>query len=122
MKRVYADTSSFRAPFDDAVLQGLGSVRRDYMSIANFRAGYDEGYFQDNTLFGLGATPNITAAPVAFRRFVETGAPMSTWRRDLGSASNQVPRWAWLVLGAGALALAYRGFKNAKSSKKKSEE
>jgi hypothetical protein len=113
VKRTYASTADFHAPFDSAVLQGLGTVQRDYLSIANFRAGYDEGYFQDNSLFGLGAT-NVALAPPAFRRFVDAGAPMPTWRRDLGAATSQIPRWAWALLAAGALGLAYRGFKTAK--------
>lgn len=116
MSRQYVSTASFRAPFNDAVLQGLGAVRRDYLDVANFRAGYDDGYFQDNSLFGLGAVtvPNVSAAPVAFRRYLEAGAPMPTWRRDLGAATNQIPRWAWGLMAVGALALAYGGFKAAK--------
>jgi hypothetical protein len=115
-KRTYADTSNFRAPFDAAVLQGLGTVVRSYQDVANFRAGYDDGYFQDNSLFGLGAVtvPSMSAAPAALRRYLEAGAPMPTWRRDLGAATNQIPRWAWGLMAVGALALAYRGFKAAK--------
>ena len=44
MRRTYADVSDWRAPFDSAVLQGLGVVSRHYADIANFRAGYDDGY------------------------------------------------------------------------------
>lgn len=115
MKRVYASTADFRAPFDSAVLSGMGAVSRHYMDVANFRAGYDNGYFQDNSLFGLGAVPpaaitQTSALPVAFRRYVETGVPMASWRRDLGAATNQVPRWAWGLIAVGALALAYRSW------------
>lgn len=118
VKRIYTETADFRAPFNSAVLQGLGTVRRDYLDVANFRAGYDDGYFQDNSLFGLGAAPpNVASAPVAFRRYLDAGAPMPAWRRDLGAATNQIPRWAWMALAVGALALAYRGFKAAKQKK-----
>ena len=120
VRRTYADVSDWRAPFDSAVLQGLGVVSRHYADIANFRAGYDDGYFQDNSLLGLGVVtvPSMAAAPVAFRRYLEAGAPMPSWRRDLGAATNQIPRWAWGLMAVGALALAYRGFKAAKAEKK----
>lgn len=62
MRRVYVDRSHAHAPFENAVLQGLGAADRNgwpagrsYVDIAHFRAPYDEfGYFQDNTLQGLG--------------------------------------------------------------------
>lgn len=112
MKRTYVSTADFRAPFDSAVLSGMGAVSRHYMDVANFRAGYDNGYFQDNSLFGLGALPAAAvtpgALPVAFRRYVEAGVPMPSWRRDLGAATSQIPRWVWGLCAVGALALAYR--------------
>lgn len=58
--RKYVDTSHFRAPFDSPQLDmaGLGeelpTVHR-YFDTSDFRAPYDQrGYFQDNTLLGLG--------------------------------------------------------------------
>jgi hypothetical protein len=61
-RRLYVDRSHAYAPFDNAVLQGLGAVAKDrngwpvgrsYVGIAHFRAPYDEfGYFQDNSLQG----------------------------------------------------------------------
>lgn len=68
MRRVYADISDFRAPFDSPQLDmaGLGeeypSAHR-YFDIANFRAPYDHRlFFQDNTLFGLGADGTMLAS------------------------------------------------------------
>lgn len=67
VRRVYVDPSDFRAPFDspNLTLTGLGRALgealvgkwkpgRSYMNISNFRAPYDQYYFQDNSLFGLG--------------------------------------------------------------------
>jgi hypothetical protein len=66
-RRVYVDRSHSYAPFENAVLQGLGMLGmteanregwpagRSYVGIEHFRAPYDEfGYFQDGTLQGLG--------------------------------------------------------------------
>jgi len=61
-RRLYVDRSHAYAPFENAVLQGLGAADRNgwpagrsYVDIAHFRAPYDEfGYFQDGTLQGLG--------------------------------------------------------------------
>ena len=71
MRRVYVDPSDFRAPFDAAglMLSGLGEALvkdwkpgRQYLNISNFRAPYDNGYFQNNQLFGLGAAAVTEAA------------------------------------------------------------
>lgn len=66
-RRTYVEVASSYAPFNNAVLQGLGAASsppprdgwpagRSYVGIAHFRAPYDEfGYFQDGSLEGLGA-------------------------------------------------------------------
>ncbi len=68
-RRTYVEVASSYAPFNNAVLQGLGEAAagsplprdgwpagRSYVGIAHFRAPYDEfGYFQDGSLEGLGA-------------------------------------------------------------------
>ncbi len=63
-RRTYVEVASSYAPFNNAVLQGLGGAAerdgwpagRSYVGIAHFRAPYDEfGYFQDGSLEGLGA-------------------------------------------------------------------
>lgn len=65
MRRQYVSIDHYHAPFRGAVLQGLGSVTRSgpspqgrvYYEMSQFRSPYRHGYFQDNTLMGLGADP-----------------------------------------------------------------
>ena len=52
--------------------------------------------------------------PEEMERYINIGQPMSTWRRDLGSAFAQVPRY---VYGAGivlSLFMAHRAHKRWK--------
>ena len=132
MAHRYVSTADFRAPYDapTLALQGLGNDwdrrwprGRSYQSTANFRAPYDNGYYQNNSLFGLGAAQLPEQArllalplPAAFQRFVTTGEPMPSWKRDLGGASAQVPRLAW---GGAAVVLAGLGYWSYRSWKKK---
>lgn len=54
-------------------------------------------------LAGLGdAASDLRSLPLpgALERYLATGAPMPAWRRDLGAATAQIPRW---VYGAGAV-------------------
>ncbi len=44
--------------------------------------------------------PVPSTLPVPMQRYVQTGAAPGTWQRDLVTASNQVPRWAYIVLAA----------------------
>lgn len=97
-KRFYISTADFNAPFDGAhYLQGLGTHEvkppspwpkgRSYWSIANFRAPYDQGYFQDNTLMGLG-----------------------TYKEDVTVVLRQIPTWAFIAGGLGLYYLAYKSY------------
>lgn len=55
--------------------------------------------------------------PPALERYLQTGAPMSTFRRDLGAATAQVPRWGYALLALGAFLIAgsaYRRWRDAK--------
>jgi hypothetical protein len=59
----YVDVSDFRAPYDSPQLDmaGVGDgaypTAHRYFDVSNFRAPYDHrSYYQDNTLFGVGAT------------------------------------------------------------------
>jgi len=54
MRRQYVSIDHYHAPFRGAVLQGLGTTRQ-YYELSQFRSPYRHGYFQDNTLMGLGA-------------------------------------------------------------------
>ena len=71
MRRAYVDVSHFRSPYDapGLTLTGLGAAAipanwpggRSYYDVSRFRAPYQDGYFQSNSFFGLGAT--VTPAP-----------------------------------------------------------
>ncbi len=146
-RRVYVDRSHAHAPFDNAVLQGLGAVSKDkngwptgrsYVGIAHFRAPYDEfGYFQDNTLQGLGhmnsptqnsyvsvdglgavsssELQNISAnAPGAVKRFLLAGDAMSSLRSDVTLPFNQVHPYVYGGIALAALATSYYSYKRWK--------
>jgi len=60
-------------------------------------------------LAGLGdAASDLRALPLpgALERYLATGAPMSTVRRDFGAATAQIPRLGYAALAALALLLA----------------
>lgn len=121
VNRTYIATGYLHAPFKYAVLQGLGAVDRQYMETAIFRAPYVTGYYQDNTLLGLGADASADDinryAPPAVQQYLKTGAPMRTWPRDLGTALNQVPPWGYAAIGGVLLFGAYVGYKNWKKTR-----
>lgn len=78
MNRLYTSTANFRAPYNNVEFAGLGNAPtwpagRSYHSTANFMATQDEGYFQDNSLFGLGA--------VAQRPITKSANPAEVARR-----------------------------------------
>jgi hypothetical protein len=98
MNRQYISTAAFNAPFTGAhYLSGLGAWPngRAYYSTANFRAPYRDGYFQDNSLFGLGG-----------------------FKEDAIVVLRQIPTWAFLAGGAGLSYLAYKAHQAAKKKKK----
>lgn len=128
MQRTYTSTANFRAPFDSVPFAGLETatkVQRTYGEVSNFRAPYDTGYYQSGALRGLGGVtfnpahllvPAPEQAPPAMQAYLVSGRPMGTARRDLGSALNQVPRWAYGVIGAVALYFAWRAYKQSPKS------
>ncbi len=149
VRRVYSETANSYAPFTQAVLQGLGASAREitnngwppgrsYVGIAHFRAPYDEfGYFQDNTLQGLGHTPMQnsyvsvqglgavdstemsaldTSAPGAVKRFLLSGDPVSSLRADVTLPFNQIHPYAYGALALGALTLSYVSYKRWKKT------
>lgn len=94
--RLYISVADQYAPFDGAhYLQGLGSwpTGRSYWSTADFRAPYQNGYFQDNTLLGLGSI-----------------------KEDLTVVMRQIPTWAFLLGGAGLSYLAYKKYTKKKTA------
>jgi len=125
MSRKYIGMQSFRSPFIGVPFQGLGAAwppGRMYGDVSNFRAPYDDGYYTDmgRTPDGLGDVPTDSSIlPEAFRRFVETGAEMPAWKRDIASALNQVPFWAYGLIAVASLGSAYYGYKEWEKHKKK---
>ncbi len=126
MARAYVDVSKFRAPFNYPNLQltGLGQAPlrsewpagRSYVDVSRYRAPYLDYFFQDNQLFGLGRAMGAAALPDAplprnLQAYLATGQPMSTLRRDLGSALAQVPRVAWGIGALVAGVVAYKAWK-----------
>jgi hypothetical protein len=124
MKRTYTDVSDFRAPYDSPNLSfsGLGDHEplvarrwprgRSYQDVSDFRAPYDRGYYQDNTLMGLGDAAGVAEdLPPEFRRYLMTGAQMGTTLRDVRAAASQIPRCVWaglMLLGLGGAYWTYR--------------
>ena len=127
MRRVYTSTAHFRAPYDGGslTLTGLGAwpSGRSYHDVSNYRAPYDTGYFQSNSMMGLGQLPEseVRILPPKFQRYVRSGEPMGSFLRDMGTASAQVPRWIWGVGAAVALGMTYWSYKKFKKSKPEPE-
>jgi len=129
VRRVYAEVANFRAPFDSSALTltGLGRTwpaGRSYQDVSNYRTPYDGGYFQSNSLFGLGGVrqipePELRLMPPKVQRYLRSGEPVGTVRRDLGAASAQVPRLVWGAGAAGALVLAYYSYRKHKRAEKR---
>ena len=123
-KHVYVDPSKFRAPlnYPNLTLTGLGEALtakwpggRSYVDVSRFEAPYLDYYFQNNTLFGLGAAAPTQPLPAQLDAYLKTGSPMSVVRRDLGSALGQVPRVLWGIFALGAGYMTYKAYKFYKS-------
>jgi len=59
------------------------------------------------TLINLGYYDPVEDMPRAQREYLEGGARPTTFWRDLATASNQVPQWVWIALGAACVGLGY---------------
>ena len=62
--------------------------------------------------------PSVSAMPPAVQRYAETGEPPSTFRRDLVTVTNQIPRW---VYGGFALLSGWMAYKAYKTYKAETE-
>jgi hypothetical protein len=157
MKRVYVSTADFRAPFDPIPFQGLGQdpsgdprwhrpapprkwpagvshggTRRTYWETALFRSPYRKGYYQDNSLFGLGAVApgsvtvadlqRAVGAPVTGQWDAPTSAAVARKQKQIGQPETGAPDIGLLVaLGlvrvdapnVGALAAGWRDARTA---------
>lgn len=128
-RHVYVDPSKFRAPlnYPNLTLTGLGESLtrkwpkgREYVDVSRFQAPYLDYYFQDNSLFGLGAAAPAQPLPASLDAYLKTGMPMSTVRRDLGSALAQVPRIVWGLFALGTGYITYKAYKTYKAESPKS--
>lgn len=126
MRRSYVDTSAFRSPYSapTLTLTGVGAwpPGRSYYSIANFLAPYEDFMLNPQSLFGLGAeaVPQeaLMRLPPKFRRYVVSGEPIGTFRRDLSAAGAQVPRLVYGLLMVGAGYMGYRSYKHWKKRRR----
>ena len=72
---------------------------------------YPNGHPDVPTLYNLGYYDPADYLTREQRRYIEGGEKPGTFLRDLGTASGQVPRWAWIAVGVGFVLLgiyAYR--------------
>jgi hypothetical protein len=67
-------------------------TNRGYYDVANFLAPYDNGYYQNGAVFGLGS--NVP--------------------RDVEAAASQVPRWVWVLSGLGLFSAGAYGIYQAR--------
>src|SRR5258705_8140565 len=120
MRRIYTSVASFRAPYRSPNISfaGLGAdhsaydanrwpAKRSYFAVAWYRAPYQQGYYQSGALRGRdamapAAAPGAASLPLALKRYAETGQPPSPFLRDLGTVSNQIPRWGYFALAVGS--------------------
>ena len=137
--RKYIDMAHFRTPYNspNLTLTGLGTPDemlvawpqgRGYFDVSRFRNPYRDGFFQDNSLFGLGADGAplrpmdadqaqalAKHGPEFYGTFLAgKGQPPSTLGRELESTSAQIPQWAWLTGAAVAAVVAYRSYRSTR--------
>lgn len=132
MRRIYTSVANFRAPYNNVEFAGLGDAPtwpkgRTYWDTANFMATQDDGYFQDNSLFGLGTPPtlsNAQRASIEAARKANSEAASKAGAaaaRDEAVARGLIPppssltSYLWPVaIGAAIIgaAVAYRKFKS----------
>jgi len=126
-KHVYVDPSKFRAPlnYPNLTLTGLGEALRQkwppgrsYVDTSRFWAPYLSYEFQDNTLFGLGDAMPTEPLPPKLQAYLQTGMPMNSLSRDVGSAMAQVPRVLWGVMALSASYMTYKAWKRFNQDKK----
>ena len=130
--RLYVSTAHFHAPFSEVPFAGLGGLGDDelykpnrwppgrrYFDVSNFRAPYDEGYYQDNSL--QGDAPNMVRnmnlsdrSPPDVRRFLNSGTPIAEWKRDVLVPFNQIHPWVYGGIGVVALGLSYLSYRKFK--------
>jgi hypothetical protein len=78
---------------------------------------YPTGRPDPATLINLGYYDPIEQLTSSQRAYLEGTGEQGTFWRDLATASNQVPRWAWVVLGALFVGMGYMAYRNAPKKK-----
>ncbi len=128
MRRIYTSVANFRAPYNNVEFAGLGDAPawpngRSYWDTANFMATQDDGYFQNNSLFGLGLTDSQRASIEAARKASSEAASKAgaaaakaeAVARGLIPAPSSLTSYLWPVAVGAALigaAVVYRKFKS----------
>lgn len=80
------------------------------------------GHPDPNTLINMGKYDPMDHWPSSQVKYLTNGDKASTFMRDLAGVNNQVPQWAWFVLGGTCLLLsgfAYRRHRKENPKKKK---
>lgn len=83
------------------------------------------GHPDPNTLINKGLYDPQEHWPNKVNAFLDTGERPNSFFRDLAGVNNQVPRWAWFVLGGTFVVLAgfsYRAHRKEKKSKGKKKK
>ena len=57
--------------------------------------------------------------PPELERYLASGVPMASWRRDLGAVSAQVPRWVYGALAALSVLVAAKAYRNWRDAQPK---
>jgi hypothetical protein len=92
----------------------LGAMTAYQASKAGVYPMSPHGHPDPPTLVNLGYYDPIAELPEAQRDYVEGGDKPTTFFRDLGSAANQVPQWAWVALGVSFVAIGVWTYRKAK--------
>lgn len=79
------------------------------------------GHPDSNTLINKGDYDPKSHWPSSVNKFLDTGDRPSSFFRDLAGVNNQVPRWAWFVLGGTFVVLGGMSYRQHRKSKKKSK-
>ena len=81
-------------------------------------ATFPTGQPDPATLVNLGYYDPLEDMPARQREYLEGGERPGTFLRDLGTASNQVPRWVWIAVGVLFLGMAYYTHRKREKAKK----
>ncbi len=96
----------------DAVTDGaVLAFQRSGMGAAPTSA---HGHTDAATMINLGYYKAADIFPQRWAAYIEGGERPSAFGRDLSTAANQVPRWAWIVMAGTFSMLAYVSWRGDK--------